>query len=100
LQRGGEELAAFARRYEETIAPLSTLGGPAQAWLPDARGFTPHITVARAGREPLGDRWRDGLVVDPLDFEVEECVLFESILGRGGAEYHPLAAIRFDGRAP
>jgi RNA 2',3'-cyclic 3'-phosphodiesterase len=97
LDGGGEELAGFCRGYETLIAPLASSGGPAQAWLPDARGFTPHITVARAGREPLNDGWRNGLVLDLLDFLVEECVLFESILGAGGALYRPLAAIRFDG---
>jgi RNA 2',3'-cyclic 3'-phosphodiesterase len=97
LDAGGEEMAEFSHQFEQRIAPLSSLGGPPQAWLPDARGFTPHITVARAGRDTIHDGWDEGVSLPHTDFMVEECVLFESLIGVGGSEYHPLAALRFLG---
>jgi 2'-5' RNA ligase len=97
LEAGGEELAEFSRRFEQRIAGLARLGGPPQAWLPDARGFTPHITVARAGRDTIHDMWAEGLELPHIDFIVDECVLFESLIGVGGSEYHALAAMRFTG---
>jgi hypothetical protein len=44
---------------------------------------------------PLESGWDTGAAVQSLDFFVEECILFQSILGRGGAEYVPLARIAF-----
>jgi 2'-5' RNA ligase len=87
LEQGGEELKGYADLFERKIAPLG--------WSPDPRGFTPHITLARAGTVPLESGWDSGAAVPSLDFFVEECTLFQSILGRGGAEYVPLARIAF-----
>jgi RNA 2',3'-cyclic 3'-phosphodiesterase len=87
LARGGEELAGYAALFEAKIAPLG--------WSPDPRGFTPHVTVARAGEAGLPGGWDAGADVPAVDFFVEECVLFQSILGRGGPEYLPLARIPF-----
>jgi 2'-5' RNA ligase len=95
LDAGGEEMAEFAHQYEKRIAPLASLGGPPAAWLPDARSFTPHITVARAGRDTIHDGWAEGVNLPRTDFTVEECVLFQSLIGVGGSEYHPLAVMRF-----
>jgi RNA 2',3'-cyclic 3'-phosphodiesterase len=85
LERGGEEMREYAELFEAKIAPLG--------WPPDPRGFTPHITVARAGGEVLEGGWEKGAILPPLDFFVDECVLFQSILGRAGAEYAPLARV-------
>ena len=87
LEGGGEELKGYADLFETKIAPLG--------WSPDPRGFTPHITVARSGSVPLESGWEAGSAIPPVDFFVEECVLFQSILGRAGAEYVPLARIAF-----
>jgi RNA 2',3'-cyclic 3'-phosphodiesterase len=87
LDHGGEELKGYADLFETKIAPLG--------WSPDPRGFTPHITVARAGTVPLESGWAAGADVPKTDFFVEECVLFQSILGRAGAQYVPLAHVAF-----
>ena len=87
IDRGAEEMTEYWNLFESKIAPLG--------WSPDPRGFTPHITVARAGSIPLESGWDAGVRLPALDFFVEECVLFQSILGRAGAEYVPLARIAF-----
>jgi RNA 2',3'-cyclic 3'-phosphodiesterase len=87
LERGGEELEGYADLFETKIAPLG--------WSPDPRGFTPHITVGRAERVSLENGWGAGAAIPSVDFFVEECVLFRSLLGRAGAEYLPLAHVAF-----
>jgi len=62
----------------------------ADALPPEARAFTPHLTVARA-RPPI--RVPDGWAaadVEPSRWTVEHLVLFESHLGRPHARYEPL----------
>lgn len=61
---------------------------------PEARAFQPHLTLARA-------RPRDGALLPPLPeppelppWRAEELVLYSSRLGRAGAVYEPLRAIR------
>jgi hypothetical protein len=39
--------------------------------------------------------WDAGVEMPTADFFVDECVLFQSILGREGAEYVPLDRIAF-----
>jgi 2'-5' RNA ligase len=92
LERGVEEMAAYGKLFEEKIAPLG--------FAPDARGFTPHVTVARAGSVLLESGWGASIAAPSADFLVQEYVLFQSVLGRGGAEYVPLKRIAFekDGR--
>ena len=63
---------------------------------PERRAYLPHITVARfsrsAGQDPEVARWlaaHAGLS-SPL-FTLTHLVLYESLLGRGGARYEALA---------
>jgi 2'-5' RNA ligase len=72
-------------------------GGQARPPWDDRRSFTPHVTVAR-------NRGGHVAVTDlraPFDFEepalLERLVLFQSILGPGGAEYRPLETVHFMG---
>lgn len=57
---------------------------------PEARKFTPHLTLARF-RDPPGPRLGDFLgrhaLFRPLPLEVTHFTLFSSHLGRGGAVY-------------
>ena len=88
LEKGNEEMDAYWRLFEDKIAPLG--------FVPDERGFTPHVTIARAGSVVLESGWAAATVVPSDDFFVRECVLFQSILGRGEAEYVPLKRIVFE----
>jgi 2'-5' RNA ligase len=60
------------------------------------RRFRPHVTLARANRQPTGPA-RDrlaaalGLRVDIPGFDASELVLFQSTLSSGGARHDPLA---------
>jgi hypothetical protein len=56
--------------------------------------------VGRAGREPTGPVDASRFESPPLEFVFEEIVLFESVPGKGGAVYSPLAQAAFDGRGP
>ena len=62
----------------------------------DPRGFSPHLTLARAGPTSPPPGLLDGLAAPRLDFAFMECVLFESILGPRGPTHVPLAAVTFD----
>ncbi len=90
LSSGGDEARRRWEALKEVIAPLG--------WQPDPRGFTPHVTVGRAGREPAGPIDASRFEVPPVDFSFSEIVLFESVPGKGGAVYSPLARAAFDGR--
>jgi RNA 2',3'-cyclic 3'-phosphodiesterase len=88
VDKGEDEMRKYWKLFEDRIAPLG--------FAPDARGFTPHVTVARAGSIPLESGWSDGIAVPAVDFLLEECVLFQSLLGKGGAQYVPLKRIAFE----
>jgi 2'-5' RNA ligase len=84
LARGEAEIRAYWDLFERKICPLG--------WTPDARGFSAHITIARAGHSAAaaGDT---EVEMPGMDFLIEECVLFQSMLGRAGAHYVPLKKI-------
>ena len=84
LERGEAQIRAYWNLFERKIFPLG--------WTPDERGFSAHVTIARAGRAGAA-AWNADLETPPADFFMEECVLFQSILGRAGAEYIPLKKI-------
>ena len=84
LERGEPEMRSYWSVFEEKISALG--------WTPDKRGFSAHITVARAGNSAIAG-WDRSIEVPRTDFSVEECVLFQSILGRAGAQYVPLKTI-------
>lgn len=89
LDRGAAEAAAF---HDE----LHALLGP-RGWAPDPRGFTPHVTLARAGQKAVDTlAWEARIRLPAAGFLLSECVLFQSVLGPGGARYSRLAALAFD----
>ena len=96
LARGGEDMRKYCELFASAIAPLEADGGPLEGSKPDERGFTAHVTVARNNGVAMKRGWEGGIEVPPVDFLIEECVLFQSILGRGGAEYIPLRRIPFE----
>ena len=89
LENGGDAMKSYWDLLEKKLAPLG--------FTADARGFSPHITVARAGSTPVEGGWDAGIKMPAADFFVDECVLFQSILGREGAEYVSLERIPFEG---
>jgi RNA 2',3'-cyclic 3'-phosphodiesterase len=88
LDRGAHAVSAFQGRLAGRLEELGFRGDP--------RGFTPHLTLARAGTPAPPDGLLEGLPAPRLDFDFAECVLFESILGPRGPSYVPLAAVTFD----
>ena len=79
---------ALHQLYERVNRVLARIGVP-----PDPRGFKPHITLARLGRnagpvEPFLARTA-GLASPPAT--IDAFLLFESHLGREGASYEAVA---------
>jgi 2'-5' RNA ligase len=108
LKEGADEMQAFCKLLTEKIQPLRRPDGPLCDWLPDARPFFAHITVARSGSTRLEAPWMREVQVPPADFLITECVLFQSVLGGGSARnghpplphqpsvrYIPLSTIHF-----
>jgi len=85
---GAERVCAFQRLLESRIAALG--------FREDPRGFSPHVTLARAGTTALPSGLLEGFAPPRLDFVFGECVLFQSILGPRGPTYVPLATVTFD----
>jgi len=92
---GTEEMQRFWSRFTDALQGLRVDGGPLEGWSPDPRGFSPHITVARSGAVPLSRELADQVTVPPVEFQVEKCVLFQSILGPAGPKYIPLKIVQF-----
>jgi len=88
FERGEEEMRTYWNLFESRIAPLG--------WKADVRGFTPHVTLARVGSVPIPPRWSEGISMPSTDFLIDECVLFQSVLGPGGATYHAQSRIHFE----
>jgi len=99
LRTGVDAMNAFWRSFTERLEPLRKAGAPLSRWSPEARGFAPHVTVARAGSAPLSPQWAQGVSIPSGEFSITECVLFQSVLGEGGARYVPLKTIPFPGGA-
>lgn len=75
---GVRELQALAREVEACLQPLG--------FKPEGRPFSGHLTLARfPSPSPVGALPDVGIPHEP--FDVEEIVLFQSQLGRGGARY-------------
>lgn len=91
LREDEGQLRSYWESFESAISPLG--------WEPDKRGFTPHVTLARNSGSPVAPGWTSDAQLPQHRFSITECVLFQSILGRGGAEYVPLERITFDGGA-
>jgi RNA 2',3'-cyclic 3'-phosphodiesterase len=90
--RGEEAMRAYWELFESRIAPLG--------WQRDARGFTPHVTIARAGAAPVPRGWAEGISAPSTDFYIEECVLFQSVLDRAGATYYAQSRMGFGRGSP
>jgi RNA 2',3'-cyclic 3'-phosphodiesterase len=88
VEKGEREMRDYWRLFEEKIA----LSGFAA----DARGFTPHVTIARTGSTSIDSGWGAGIAVPAIDFLLGECILFQSVLGRGAVEYFSLKRILFE----
>ena len=85
LSEGADDCRDFHRR----LVPLAEGIAPRES-----RPYTPHVTLGRVKRAG------DCLDLDPYKgmearFEVERCVLYESILRREGALYREVGAIDF-----
>ena len=91
LREDDGQLRSYWELFESALSPLG--------WEPDKRGFTPHVTLARNSGSPVTPGWDSDAQVSEHRLSINECVLFQSILGRGGAEYVPLERITFDGGA-
>jgi 2'-5' RNA ligase len=96
LEEGLEEMRVFRELFTQKLGPLRQAGGPLAGWSPDGRGFSPHVTIARAGSAPLSPHWARAESVPAEEFLISECVLFQSILGAGGARYLPLKTTSFE----
>ena len=99
ISQGVDRMRAFWTRLAQGLEAVRADGGPLRDWRPDPRGFSPHITVARAGAVPLSRQWAAEVRLPDGEFVVEHCVLFQSILGPGGARYVPLRTIHLGGEA-
>jgi 2'-5' RNA ligase len=85
VREGSEWMRGLAGAVSSALAPLG--------FVPEARDYTPHLTVARL-RSPSRLRGECAQVgAEPIEpaFRVDEFVLYESRLGRGPAEHIPVA---------
>lgn len=96
LSMGGPESAVLARRCSAALeAGLrgSALAAGRKPWIPEARPFLDHISVARSvnrrGAAPVGEA--ECPFAESATGRMDRCVLFLSELGREGAHYTPLA---------
>ena len=79
-----DQTGGLAAQQARVSAALAAPG----LYVPEARPFRPHVTVARLrrGARPT----RPGAAPEPLAFQGGPVVLYRSVLGRGGAVYEPL----------
>jgi 2'-5' RNA ligase len=86
---GIESESGLRQLFAALVAPLAAGG-----WPPEPREFAPHLTLGRISglrdmrlfRETL-ERYREAVVQAQ---SVQELILYESVLGRGGAKHVPL----------
>ncbi len=88
LAEGAEAAEAYFERFHAVVAKLG--------YRPEARGFTPHATIARFPREGSAEGWGPDVEVPREEFLIEQCVLYKSTLGPGGPRYDALAAASFE----
>jgi 2'-5' RNA ligase len=93
LEKGADEARAFHDLFHRLVAPLG--------YLPDRRGFSPHVTLARVASDALAQAhapaqgWEAGVQTPRGEFVIGECVLYQSLLGPAGARYSALGSARF-----
>src|SRR5204863_3144218 len=83
-----DALAALHRKVDQALVRIGLE--------PERRAYLPHITLARlprsAGGDPAIEQWRArnaALSSDP--FSLDALILYESRLGRDGAQYDAIA---------
>jgi RNA 2',3'-cyclic 3'-phosphodiesterase len=79
LDKGREDLQEYWRLFETKLIPLHLQ--------PDPEGFSPHVTVARAGKASVDAGWVDFVQVPRIDFKISELVLYQSVLGQSGVNH-------------
>lgn len=92
MQQGAEGTVAVAKAAENALAEAGFPG--------EGKPFHPHLTLARIEDPVAGARAFTALQECPFAsaaFRVDRIVVFQSILDRGGARYHPLAVCPFSG---
>lgn len=94
---GIDDTTSWLALLHETVGEAITHLG----FSPETRAFSPHLTLGRVKREAGVTDLRDlGAVIEATEVgllgtvTVEEVVLFQSTLSRGGADYTPLARSR------
>jgi len=90
MQRGAEATVTAAKAVEDA---LFEAGFPREG-----KPFHPHLTLARIEDPAAGSRASAVLQEHPFAsaaFRVDRIVVFQSVLDRGGARYHPLAVCPF-----
>ena len=84
---GAPELARLATALTDELA--------ARGWPPEDRPFRAHLTLGRADGVPGAGRVVDVLAAAAATLDaawtVDRLVVYESVLGRGPAQYRPLA---------
>jgi RNA 2',3'-cyclic 3'-phosphodiesterase len=96
VDKGGAEVRAFWETLERLLAPLERAGGPLEGLPRENRDFTPHITVARPGNSLIPSGWAAGTAIPAEDFLFSECILYQSLLGREGAQYIALKRVTLE----
>lgn len=94
LWAGVTDAAKCCAQWVQNADPLfADLG-----YRPEARVFTPHVTLARsrstAGAHVLRDVLQTAPPPETEAWQVKEITVFESRLAPRGATYHPLARVR------
>jgi 2'-5' RNA ligase len=97
----GGEIDALGKLQAEVEAALQAVG-----FAPEEKGFSPHLTLARAARDvdrkqlaqvgqAVGDYAQSLPSAEPLRFQVERLLFYQSELGTGGSRYTVLAELSF-----
>jgi len=90
MQQGTEATITIAKAVEDALVDT---GFPREG-----KPFHPHLTIARIEDPDAGTRAFAALQERPfasVAFRVNRIVVFQSVLDRGGARYHPLAVCSF-----
>jgi 2'-5' RNA ligase len=90
VAEGGREISALQQ------ALVGVLRGGGIRLEEEARGFQPHLTLARRGGGPPDLNGVEDLLDFQLPFTADRLVLFQSLLRAEGAEYRALKSLRLE----
>jgi RNA 2',3'-cyclic 3'-phosphodiesterase len=94
ITEGADRVESLVGRLSVQLEPLG--------WPPDARPFTPHLTLARTDGVPGADERAKTLAALAYDvrlsWNADRIVLYKSILGRGPTRYEALAEAELTGK--